>query len=71
MSRLKCGHSVQAGQCCFNVGPASQTVIQHSVKREISHHVFTGPSECVSISQTNIHFYESTKAQYGLLIDDI
>ena len=33
--------------------------------------VFTWPSECVSISQTNIYLYKSTKAQWGLLIDEI
>ena len=33
--------------------------------------VFTWPSECVSISQTNIYPYKSTKAQWGLLIDEI
>ena len=29
--------------------------------------MFTGPSECVSISQTNIYLYKRTKAQCGLL----
>ena len=27
-------------QCCFNVGPASQTVIQHSVNRETSQCIY-------------------------------
>ena len=33
--------------------------------------VFTGPSECVFISQANIYLYKSTKAQWTLLIDTI
>ena len=31
-------------QCCFNVGPASKTVVQHSVNRETSQCVYRGPS---------------------------
>ena len=29
--------------------------------------VFTGPSECVFISQTNIYLYKSKKAKWGIL----
>ena len=33
--------------------------------------VFTGPSECVSISRANIYVYKSTKGQWGLLMSEV
>ena len=52
--------------CCFNVEPASQTVLQHLSNKETSQCVY-----CFCISQTNIYLYKSTKAQWRILISEI
>ena len=81
MSRLKCEQSVQAGPVIpANTKRRSNVVLMLSQRRrqwydiqptERQINMFTGPSECVSISQTNIYLYKSTKAQWGLLISEI
>ena len=58
-------------QCCFNVGPASHTVIQHSAGRETSQCVDWRPSECVSICQAKINVFTSTKTGDLILITKI
>ena len=81
MSRLKCEQSVQAGPVIpANTKRRSNVVLMLGQRRrkwydiqptERQINMFTGPSECVSISQTNIYLYKSTKAQWGLLISEI
>ena len=48
-------------QCCFNVGLASQTMMQIYKSTERQVNVCTGHSEYDSIRQTNIYLFKSTK----------
>ena len=55
-------------QCYFNVGPASHTVIQHSADRATSQCIDWGPSECVSICQTNMRVLKVQKLGGDLIL---